>query len=180
MPPDFPEDIFERIATIAKTKNARLIVDTSGDALRLALEQGVYMLKPSLGEMRLLTKALGISDKSIPEAAKEMISLGFAELVFISKGADGALLVSRDNIYEMGSPVLSKFGTVGAGDSLLAGFIFGLIKGYNLHSAAAFGVACGAASTLSQGTALFRREDAMRLYSVVKNESLVLANVMRI
>ena len=173
MPPDFPENIFERIGVIAKKKNARLLVDTSGDALRLALEEELYMIKPSLGEMESLIRSLGIVGKSVTEAAKEMISLGFTALVFISKGAEGAVLVSAESIHEITPPKVSQSGTIGAGDSLVAGFIYALTQNYDLHSAAEFAVACGAATTMSQGTALFQPEDARKLYESMKKDQLI-------
>ena len=54
LPPGVPVDIFARIASIAKRKGTRCIVDTSGEALQLAAEEGVYLLKPNLGELSSL------------------------------------------------------------------------------------------------------------------------------
>jgi 6-phosphofructokinase 2 len=159
LPPGVPADIFARIAKIAKKQKRKLIVDSSGEALRLALEEGVYLIKPNLGELSIL------SGKE-----KDLIGKGNCEIVVVSMGALGAMLISRESIYKVEAPIVKGETTVGAGDSMVAGIVLCMSQGKNLLEALQYGVACGTAATLNAGTALCDKADVDRLYELIKEE----------
>jgi 6-phosphofructokinase 2 len=147
-----------------KEKGAKVIVDTSGDALTEVLKEGVYLLKPNLGELGSLTGNDNLDNHSADEAAKQLIDEGKAEIVVVSLGPQGAYLVSKDECIHVPAPSVKKRSTVGAGDSMVAGMVSVLAKGGSLTEMARMGVACGSAATMAEGTGLFTKENAERLY----------------
>jgi 6-phosphofructokinase 2 len=167
LPPGFPGDIFERIGAIAGRKNARLIVDTSGEALELALRQHVYLVKPNLDELVSLASAWRLNSSSAAAAAREIVERGFAQTVVLSMGSAGAMLFDAAGTTGIKAPATQKAGSVGAGDSMVAGIVQSLANQRTMREALAFGVACGAAATLHAGTELFHPEDVEKLYKEV-------------
>lgn len=164
LPPGIPEDFFAHVAKIAKAKGSKLIVDTSGDPLKAAAKEGVYMLKPNLGELAALTGKGHLQDDEILPTAKQLITGGSCEVAVISMGAAGAMLVSKDFHETVPAPDVKKQSTSGAGDSMVAGMTWMLEQGKSLSEILRFGVACGSAATMNPGTQLFKKEDALRLY----------------
>lgn len=172
LPPGVPVDVFARIASIAKRKGTRCIVDTSGEALQLAAEEGVYLLKPNLGELSSLVGSEEINTGMIDDVAATLIASGRSEVVIVSMGAAGAMLVTKDMVRQLSAPVVKRISTVGAGDSMVAGIITGLCNGKSILEAAKYGVACGTAATINPGTELCRLEDVERLYPLIKETGL--------
>lgn len=170
LPPGVPVNIFARIAGIAKKKNARFIADTSGKALQEAIAEGVYMIKPNLGELSDLAGQDNLHPDEVPSIARQLIEKGNCEMIIVSMGADGALLVTKDMIQSIRPPVVNIKSTVGAGDSMVAGIVLALSKGKNPEDAARYGVACGTAATMNPGTELCRLKDVEKLYSIIKNQ----------
>lgn len=170
LPPGVPESVFAQIAIIAKMKNAKLIVDTSGEALRHAADEGVFLLKPNLGELAYLSGKDYLEQDEIAFAAKQLIKNGKCEVVVVSMGNEGALLVSETVEKRITPPPVKVKSTVGAGDSMVGGIVLALSKGENLEAAVEYGVACGTAATLSPGTGLCKPEDVDRLYKLIKSQ----------
>jgi 6-phosphofructokinase 2 len=168
LPPGVPLDIFARISGIAKKMNRKLIVDTSEEALLPALEEGVYMIKPNIGELSRLTGKEELQADEIEPAAVSLVRKYNCEIVVVSLGASGAMLVSQKETFKISAPVVKTKSTVGAGDSMVAGIVFSISKGKNLSEALQYGVACGTAATLSNGTGLCKKEDVERLYGLIK------------
>jgi len=172
LPPGVPPDIFARISKTAKKRNRKVIVDTTEEALQPALEEGVYMIKPNIGELSRLTGKDELQAEEIEPAAKGLIRKYRCEIVVVSLGASGAMLVSGKDVFKIAAPAVKTKSTVGAGDSMVAGIVFSVSKGKNLYEALQYGVACGTAATLSHGTGLCKKEDVERLYGLIKNENL--------
>jgi 6-phosphofructokinase 2 len=164
LPPGVPVNIYGKLAEIAKAKKAKLIVDTSGEALRQAAQKGVYLLKPNLGELAYLAGKDELQPGDVVNVSKEIIEKGLCEVIVISMGVAGATLITKDTVDVITAPKAARKSTVGAGDSMVAGIVFFLSKGRNLLEAAQFGVACGTAATMNPGTELCKKEDAFRLY----------------
>lgn len=171
LPPGVPEDIFARISKIAKEQNRKLIVDSSGEALRLAIAEGVYLIKPNLGELSRLVGKDELETNEIEPAAKDLILRGNCEIVVVSMGALGAMLFTNNNTYKVEAPIVKRKTTVGAGDSMVAGIVYYISQKKNLEEALQYGVACGTAATLNTGTSLCKKEDVERLFTQVKNQT---------
>ena len=162
-----PSNFYQKIAKIAKESHIKVIVDTSGEALQKVLEIGVYLIKPNIGE---LAKLIGVERLELPEvekAAKKLIENKSAEIVVVSLGADGAILVTKDETHLVKAPKVEKKSTVGAGDSMVGGMVWALSQNKTLKEVIEIGVCCGTAATMNEGTQLFKAEDVMRLLKVI-------------
>jgi 6-phosphofructokinase 2 len=162
LPPGVPDDFYARVAALAKRHGKPLVLDTSGAALEQA-GRGLYLLKPSLRELEQLTGHQIRSERAEEAAAREVIAQGRAEIVVLSLGARGALLVARDEVARLAAIPVAARGTVGAGDSMLAGILLALVRRLPLREAVRFGMAAGAAALLGSGTQLCQIADVERL-----------------
>jgi fructose-1-phosphate kinase PfkB-like protein len=127
------------------------MVDTSGEALREAVAARPFLIKPNEAELADLT---GTPVRSTEELlARSTGLLDRIQYVLVTRGAGGAVLVSREGIYS-GLAALEPTrvrSTVGCGDALLAGFLSGFLTGTDLSEALRRGVAAGAAkATVSE------------------------------
>lgn len=168
LPPGVPLDIYARFAVIAKKRNAKLIVDTSGEALKHAADEGVYLLKPNLGELSSLMGMERIREEEIEDLAKKVIQKGHCEVLVVSMAEAGAILVTKKEIHRAVPQVVKRKSVVGAGDSMVAGIILALSQNKNLKQALQYGVACGTAATMNPGTELCRKEDAENLFALLQ------------
>jgi 6-phosphofructokinase 2 len=164
LPPGVSGDVFTRLALIAKEKNAKLIVDTSGEPLKNAIKAGVYLIKPNLRELGLLVGKEKLTAESAELAARELIDKSSCEVVVVSMGGMGALVVTEKSVINIMPPPSNVKSTVGAGDSLVAGTVLCLSENKSLAEAVQYGVACGTAATMEPGTELCAKEDADQIY----------------
>lgn len=163
LPPGVPEDFYQQVADACAELGALFALDTSGGGLK-HVNAGVFLLKPSVRELRDCTgRALSTEAEQLG-AAHELIERGAARHVLVSRGAEGALLVSRDAAQRFAPVQVPPGSGVGAGDAMLAGVAVGLIRGWPLTEATRLGVAAGAAMLLTPGTAPCTREDTERLF----------------
>ena len=167
LPDGVPTNIFARIADIAKSKNAKFIVDTSGEALKDAVNEGVYLLKPNLGELSLLAGKEDLNGNEVIKVARDLINKGRCEIIVVSMGAAGAMLITKNETQQIIPPLVKRNSTVGAGDSMLAGIVLSLSRQKSLLEAVQYGVACGTAATLNSGTQLCKLEDVEKLFAEI-------------
>jgi 6-phosphofructokinase 2 len=142
----------------------RMILDTSGPGLRAGLRGGVYLVKPSLRELRALSGSELSDEGEQDAAASKIVSDGMAEVVVVSLGAAGALVASKTGCERLRSPTVPVKSKVGAGDSMVAGIVLALARDLAVRDAICFGLAAGAAAVMSPGTELCTRADAERLF----------------
>lgn len=164
LPPGIIPALLRELVKELKARNVKIVADTSGDALSELLKEGVFLLKPNLGELSKLTGKEELDNDSADEAAKQLIDEGKAEIVVVSMGPQGAYLVSKEETLHVPAPSVKKLSTVGAGDSMVAGMVSVLAKGGSHAEMVRMGVACGSAATMSKGTGLFTKENAEKLY----------------
>jgi 6-phosphofructokinase 2 len=163
LPPGLPETYYEKVAAFAKKIDARFVLDTSGAALQAAADEGLYLLKPNLAELSALVGVEKLEMNQVDDAALDIIRQGKCEVVVVSLGPQGALLVTRDGFEHIPAPMAKKRSTVGAGDSMVAGMVWALSEGKSFREMAQTGVACGTAATMNPGTELFHKADVERL-----------------
>lgn len=164
--PDFPAMLSAKISSLG----GRCIIDAGGQVLKTAIEKGVYLVKPNLQELAALTGAESLELDEVDEAARQLINEGRCQYVVVSLGPSGALWVSRDGEGLVPAPTVKRLSTVGAGDSMVAGIVHALEKGWEIQEAVRWGVACGSATTMQPGTRLFDPEDVHRLYQWIKSK----------
>ena len=165
LPRGLAADAYQRVSQITVRKDARFILDTSGAALRDTLDHGVFMIKPNLGELEeLVGRTLSYTDVQVA-AGRDLIARKAAEIVAVTLGADGALLVSKNEAWRAITPPVEARSAVGAGDSFVGAITLAIAQQRSLHEALAYGVAAGTAAVLSPGAELSRIEDVRRLYT---------------
>ena len=160
MPPGFYADV----AAIVTANGGRMVLDTSGDALRAGLAAGgIDLVKPSRGELETLIGARLPTRAAVIEAAKALVATGQARLVAVTLGHEGAILARAEGVIDCPAVPIEARSTVGAGDSFLAAMVFALCIGESDVAAFHLGVAAGTAAVLRPGTDLARPADIVRL-----------------
>jgi 6-phosphofructokinase 2 len=162
LPPGVHPEIYRKIIEIAKNKEAKVILDTDGDALKVGIQGLPDIIKPNVHELSRLVDMKLITMNEIIRAAQSVHKQGVG-IVLVSMGAKGILLFSRKERYLASPPKVKVKNTIGAGDSAVAGFVYGLVRGKSLKKALINAVAAGTATTLRPGTALCQKDDFLKL-----------------
>lgn len=170
LPPGVPVDFFGRLAVIANKKNAKLVVDTSGEALQHAVRTGVYLIKPNLGELSYLYGKERLGEDEILIAARSIIQQGGCEIMVVSMGAEGAMLITKDTDLKIKPPQVTIMSTVGAGDSMVGAMVYALSQNWPVPDVLRYGIAAGTAATMNAGTELCKKEDTERIFKELKQE----------
>ncbi|WP_353829295.1 1-phosphofructokinase family hexose kinase [Agromyces sp. SYSU T0242] len=164
LPPGVPDDFLAMLAEVAADHDVRLVVDASGPPLRRALEAGVFLIKPSRDELAELVGAEGeLEEVELVEAARVLVAAGRAEVVALTLGARGAVLVTVDAVLRLPTPRVRVASAVGAGDAFLGGLVLRLAQGRPIDEAFRTAVAAGSATAMQPATELCRPEDVARL-----------------
>lgn len=146
VPKNIDYSIYALICKKLYDKNIPFIVDACDKNLIDVLKYNPFLIKPNKEELEstLDVKINNIDDlRKVVLKLKEMGALN----VLVSLGSDGAFLVDDSlNEYALDAPSINVVNTVGAGDSMLAGFIYGFLKNRNYGEALMYGVACGSAT----------------------------------
>lgn len=153
IPKSLPEDIYEKIMERLEKKEIKVIVDATKDLLVNVLKFKPFLIKPNNHELGEIFNVELRTDEEIIEYAKKLQDKG-ARNVLISMAGDGAIFLSEiGEIIRSGVPKGEVKNSVGAGDSMVAGFIAGYLKNYNFKEAFKMGVATGSATAFSEGLA---------------------------
>lgn len=172
VPPGLPVSTPARLAEWLHERDARCIIDTSGEALALALAQRPLLVKPNVEEAQeMLGRTLHTEDDII-EAARELRELG-AQYAVISRGDLGAIGAGPDGIYTVLPASMHLSSAVGAGDSMTAGMAIAFNEGMTFEAALRLGSACGTATSMTSGTKLCEADAVYRLLDNVRIEHLL-------
>ena len=166
LPRGMPDDFYARAAHAAHKAGARVVLDTSGKALKAALDGAagtIELVKPSLGELEQMLGQPLRDPATLRAAAFALVERGAARLVAVSMGHEGALLASADGVLALPAIPVEVRSAVGAGDSFVAGMTHGLARGLPAEQAFRLGIAAGTAAVLTPGTDLCLREDIVPL-----------------
>lgn len=167
LPPGAPLDFYARAAAAAQARGCRVVLDSSGPALAATLAHGVYLVKPSVRELRELTGQNLPDEASQLAAARQLVAAGQAQVVALTLGAEGALLVSAEQAWRAQALRVPVASTIGAGDSFVGGLVWALAQQHDLAAALRTGLAASAAALRSAGTALADAADVARLLNDV-------------
>ncbi|MFW5951691.1 MAG: 1-phosphofructokinase family hexose kinase [Gemmatimonadota bacterium] len=170
LPPGVPTDFYAGVAERARERGTRVVLDTSGEALSAGVRGGVHLVKPNLRELGQLAGRDVSEDPEQEAAARELVESERAEIVVVSLGAAGVLVVTAGGRERIPAPTVPIRSKVGAGDSTVAGITLSLARGDDVGTAVRFGVAAGAAAVMTPGTELCRREDAERLFARLRRD----------
>jgi 6-phosphofructokinase 2 len=167
LPPGFPADFYAQVAQLARRRDMRFALDTSGVALDRALYQGVDLLKTSLSEFQSIVGVKPSDDAALAREASALAANGAASMIALTLGERGAVLATAtDRWIKPAIPVRVR-GSVGAGDSFLAGLVLGLARQQSLPEALRLALATGAAAVMGHGTA---RVDRSQVEALLANE----------
>lgn len=144
-----------------KTRGVDTAVDMEGDELAAAVRERPFIVKPNEDELARLCSLADTETATLLAAAKELAGGGI-EYTAVSMGERGALFVTKDAALLARSERVSAVSTVGAGDALLAGFIYSLREGYTFKEAARFACAAATAKVLCEGSSMPKRADVER------------------
>ena len=153
IPKSINSDIYEKIMDKLNDRGIKFVVDTTGDSLKRVLKYNPFLIKPNHHELGDLFGVKLNSKEEVIEYAKKLKEMG-ASNVIISMAGDGAVLI-KDNgeVITSNVPKGKVKNSVGAGDSMVAGFIAGYLKSENVEEGFKLGVATGSASAFSEGLA---------------------------
>ena len=157
LPPGVPDDFYAAIVRDAHDAGLRVAVDSSGAPMAQALTAAPDLIKPNRIE---LAEAVGCALPTVGavvEAARGLIARGVGTVV-VSLGRDGALLVDADQVVLASAAISRPLSTVGAGDSLLAGYLHGVHDGEDAAASLCRAVAFGAAAVMLPGSEMPRPE----------------------
>ncbi|WP_297323521.1 1-phosphofructokinase family hexose kinase [uncultured Bartonella sp.] len=165
LPRNVPIDVYDLLINIAHKRNARIVVDTSGEALVHVLQKGgLTLVKPSQGEFEACTgKTYELTD-DIAKAAQDFCRQGASEIVTVTLGHQGAVLATKEKTLYLPSPHVRVISASGAGDSFVAGMVHGLAMGWEAEDAFRLATACGSAAVAEKGTGLGQIPNIKRLY----------------
>lgn len=147
------EDIYERICTKVEEKGTKIVADATGKLLVNVLKHKPFLIKPNKEELEEIFEDKIETNEEIILYAKKLQEMG-AENVLISMDQDGAILVTKDKkILHSKAPKGEVVNSVGAGDSMVAGFLTGYISYDDYEKAFKMGIAAGSASAFSENLA---------------------------
>jgi 6-phosphofructokinase 2 len=164
VPPGVPNDFFAHVVRHAKALGAKTVIDTSG----AVLDEGVTAIKPNLVELIEFAGLPLDRDEDRIAACRKMAADGRAEMVALTLGERGALLVTADRAWRALPLAIEAVSSVGAGDSFLGGLVAALAGGKSLDEAFRIAVAAASAAVLMPGTGLCQPQEVKRLLQKVK------------
>lgn len=166
IPASMPDDAYQKIMERLDNRNVRIVVDATKDLLLNVLPYRPFLIKPNNHELgEIFDVELTARSEVIPYARK--LQDRGAQNVLVSMAGEGAVLVAADgNIYEAPAPKGVLINGVGAGDSMVAGFMAGYMEKEDYEYAFHMGLAAGSASAFSEHLAT--KEEILKVYDQVK------------
>ena len=152
LPPGVKEDIYFHLIKEAKLRDIRTVLDSDGEPLRHGIEAGPYLVKPNLTELKWLAGGELDDENAVLEYCGRLLGNG-VEVVVVSLGRGGAMMVTRKGAWRGTVPAVSE-NTVGAGDSMVAGLLIGIVQSKPLEEIFRMGLACGVSAVMNPGPGL--------------------------
>jgi 1-phosphofructokinase family hexose kinase len=171
LPPGVEDDFYARIVQVLNRHEARAVLDTTCESLRLGCAQRPFLVKPNAEEAQALTGLPVGRPEDIARVAADIRRMG-AQNVVISMGKAGALLHTGDGSWLIGTPKVEERNPIGAGDSMVGGLVWALTQGLGLKECLGWGVASGAATASQGGTEVGSRALIEQLVSQVTFASI--------
>ncbi|WP_100010217.1 1-phosphofructokinase [Lentibacillus sediminis] len=151
-PPSLPTDFYQRLVDTITSEGAEFVIDTTGAALKAALPEQPLLVKPNLEELAELYDVNMHQKEDALPYGKKLLEAG-AKNVIVSMAGEGALLFTQDGIFHGMPPKGKVKNSVGAGDSMIAGFIGKYTKTQDVQQAFQMGIASGSATAFSDDLA---------------------------
>ncbi|WP_150265930.1 1-phosphofructokinase [Paenibacillus tepidiphilus] len=152
IPPSLGGNYYERLIAVCKRQGAEFVIDTTGEPLKRAMALSPLLVKPNHHELAELFGVENLSRDEIIVYGRKLLEWG-AQHVLVSMAGEGALLLSGGEVYSANAPKGRVKNSVGAGDSMIAGFVGTLSQGGSVQEAFRTGVASGSATAFSDDLA---------------------------
>jgi 1-phosphofructokinase len=157
-----PVNMYGQVAKKYKDK-CHVVIDADDDFLLEGLKGRPYLIKPNIHELENALDCKLETDAEVVEAGRKIIAKYGVTYVLVSMGKEGSILVTETQAFRGEAIETEVVSTVGAGDSMLAGFVFGLEKGMSLRQCLAFGSACSMLTISAEGYPRLQLEKAMEV-----------------
>ncbi len=158
MPAGVPKDFYASMIALCQEAGVPVLLDTSGESLRIAATAGPTLIKPNTDELKQLL-GKDITSRGEVAAAAKALHLGGIPHVVVSLGADGAVMACKEGAFHGKPPQIAPINTVGCGDSMIGGFAVGFARGWSAEESLVYAVAVSAANALSMGTGNYDPDD---------------------
>lgn len=165
LPPGIGKDIYYRIITELRSKDIKTVLDADGEVLKISLYAKPYLIKPNIHELGNIYKFNKSDINDVVRVGREIVASGI-EKVVISMGEEGSLFVDRNNVLLAYPVKVDVKSTVGAGDSMVGGLVYGLEKNYSSLDTFKIASACASAKVAKEGSKPPTREE---IYSMLDN-----------
>lgn len=167
LPQGLPDTIYGQLIEILKEQRVKVLLDSSGAALREGIKALPDAIKPNLEELsQLMGKSLEKED-DIRKAIAELLAGGIKQVV-VTLGSQGAIIADKEQTLRVRPPTVIAKSTVGAGDALVAGFVVGQTQGLSLAECARLGTAAATASVIQPGTQAGSMKEVARLLAEIE------------
>jgi len=164
--------IYNKILHIFRERDLKFFLDTSGASLKECIQESPYMIKPNLDELSTLAGySIPEDDTSIIKAIDSLDRYG-VEIIAVSLGGNGSIVKTPEGVYRVHPPKVDVINTIGCGDCYLAGFVYGLSKGYDMEETIRTATGVSAATAESQLSAGYDYSRAMELKNQVTIEKI--------
>lgn len=159
---DMPSDWYLQLARILNERGIQYVLDIASPIVKDICSHHPLLLKPNHDELEIIFGASIEGMDSLIEHGQKLIELG-AQNVIVSMGAEGSLLITKDKVYQASNPPGKLVDTVGAGDSMIAGFLYEFTQGKPIEDCYKTAIAAGSGTAYSEG--LTNKEMIMTLLS---------------
>jgi len=161
-----PQDIYRDLIIMAKEYGKKVFLDTSGEALKLGIEALPFFIKPNKYELEEYIGCSIESDREIIQAGKYLSEDGI-KIVLVSLGEEGAIAFYDGYIYRIKVPRVETVNPIGAGDSMVGGFISAMMRKYDFEFALRMAAACGTANVMEAEPGIFDMSNMKRIMNDV-------------
>ncbi len=151
IPKGLPNTTYRHLISIINPF-AKTILDADGDLLVEGIKASPYMIKPNIHELESAFSLSLKTDDDVIQFCGTLAKKYNIKLILVSMGENGSLLITQDNCYRAQPITVDVKSTVGAGDSMIAGMLYGIYKGLPLSEAFAYAIACGTLAVTKEGT----------------------------
>lgn len=166
LPDGLPSDYYGRLIEICRGLGKRVILDTSGETLEKSLLYSPFMIKPNQTELGAIT-GTPIEDETQILSTAHRLQQGGIDLVCITLGGSGSIVVSKEGAYRLKSPPIETVSAIGSGDAFVAGCAFAFDKGRTTKDVLKMGMACGMANTQFARTGHVSLELVEKFYDMI-------------
>lgn len=146
-----PQTLYSTLIEKAHMRNIPFLLDTSGEALLEGIKAKPFFIKPNLEELEAIVNSNLSTKKEIVQAVRHLTQNN-VEVVMVSLGSEGAIVVTKEEAMHISIPRVSVVNPTGSGDSTVAGFATALKRGMSLNEAVRLAVACGTANAMEEMT----------------------------